>query len=139
MGVAQLAKLPGFVNARKRNFKFLYEALGRYSEFLVMPEWHPLADPSWFAFPLSVRPGAPFARREITRFLEHRGVETRLLFAGNILRQPGYKDIECRVVGDLAQSDLVMAQTFFVGVYPGLDQPRLDYMVEMFGEFFASL
>ena len=139
MGVAQLAKLPSFVAARKRNFRFLYDALARYSEFLAMPEWHPLADPSWFAFPLSVRPGAPFARRDITRFLEHRGVETRLLFAGNILRQPGYKDIECRVVGDLANSDLVMAHTFFVGVYPGLDQPRLDYMVDMFGEFFASL
>ena len=89
--------------------------------------------------PVKCAAGSTFARREITRFLEYRGVETRLLFAGNILRQPGYKDIECRVVGDLAQSDLVMAQTFFVGVYPGLDQPRLDYMVEMFGEFFASL
>ena len=139
MGVAQLAKLPRFVAAHKPNFKFLFDALGRYSEFLLMPDWHPLADPAWFVFPLSVRPGAPFARRDISHFLERRGVETRLLFAGNILRQPGYKDIKCSVVGDLAQADLVMAHTFFVGVYPGLEQPRLDYMFGMFAEFFSGL
>ncbi len=139
MGLAQLQKLPEFINRRKANFAYLYEGLKRYQEYLMLPTWHAKADPSWFALPLLVRPEAPFMRHELTRFLEINRVQTRLIFAGNILRQPAYADIEHRAVGDLAVSDQIMRGGFFVGVFPGLDQPRLDYMLETFGRFFDRL
>ena len=137
LGVAQLEKLPDFIAARKRNFAHLYAGLARHEEHLMRPRWSPKADPSWFAFPLTVRPGAPFTREELTGFLESRRVETRVLFAGNILKQPGYRHIECRVVGDLPNTELVMRNTFFIGVYPGLDRVRLDYMLDQFDAFFG--
>jgi CDP-6-deoxy-D-xylo-4-hexulose-3-dehydrase len=104
-----------------------------------LPEWHEKADPAWFAFPLRVREKAPFSRYEITRFLEANGVETRPLFAGNLLKQPAYKNIRRRIIGDLSNSDLIMKGTFFVGVYPGLDQIRLDYMLDTFRKFFKQI
>jgi CDP-6-deoxy-D-xylo-4-hexulose-3-dehydrase len=136
IGLAQLDKLPDFVAARKRNFACLYEGLKPYEEFLILPAWSERADPSWFAFPITVRPGAPFARRDLVGFLEERNIETRYLFAGNITRQPGYRHIKHRVVGDLSNSDLVMRATFFVGVYPGLDNAQLDYLLASFTRFF---
>jgi len=139
MGLAQLQKLPEFIRRRKENFAYLYEGLKPYREFLMLPTWHPKADPSWFALPLLVRESAPFMRHELTRFLEANRVQTRLIFAGNILRQPAYQHIQHRVVSDLGNSDQVMRGGFFVGVYPGLDRPRLDYMLDMFGRFFEQL
>lgn len=138
IGLMQLDKLPDFVAVRKRNFLRLYEGLKPYEEFLILPAWSERADPSWFAFPLSVRPGAPFTRRDLTDWLEGRNIETRFLFAGNIVRQPGYRHIRHRTVGDLPNSDLVMRSTFFFGVYPGLDEARLAYMQEAFDDFFHS-
>jgi CDP-6-deoxy-D-xylo-4-hexulose-3-dehydrase len=139
IGLMQLAKLPDFVTARKRNFARLYETLKPYEEFLILPTWSERADPSWFAFPLSVRSGAPFTRRDLTDWLEGRNIETRFLFAGNIIRQPGYRHIRHRTVGDLPNSDLVMRSTFFFGVYPGLYEARLAYMLETFEGFFKSI
>ena len=137
MGVAQMAKLPAFVAKRKENFAYLYQGMQPYQAYLQLPRWHPQADVSWFAFPLVVRADAPFLRHELTRFLEGHGVETRLIFAGNIVRQPAYQQITKRVIGDLAGADAIMRGGFFVGVYPGLDQQRLDYMLELFGRFFG--
>jgi len=139
IGVAQLGKLPDFIANRKRHFRTIYNALKRYEEHLILPEWSAKADPSWFAFPLCVRDGAPFGRKELTTFLESRNIETRYLFAGNILHQPGYQNIRARVVGDLPNSDVVMRSGFFVGVYPGLDEARIAYMLEQFQEFFDHL
>lgn len=139
MGLAQLEKLPDFIQKRRRNFTYLYQGLKPYEEFLILPEWHEKATPSWFAFPLTVRDEAPFMRHDLTRFLEQHLVETRPLFAGNILKQPAYRDIEHRVIGDLAAADQIMRGTFFVGVFPGLDLPQLDYMIETFAAFFAQL
>ena len=139
IGLSQLDKLSDFVAARQRNFARLYEGLKPYEELLILPAWSERADPSWFAFPITVRPGAPFTRRELIEWLEERSVETRLLFAGNITRQPGYRHIEHRTVGDLPHSDLVLRATFFVGVYPGLDDARLDYMLNAFVDFLARL
>ncbi len=139
IGLAQLDKLPDFVAARKRNFGRLYEGLKPYEEFLILPLWSARADPSWFAFPITVRPGVPFSRRDLVTFLEDRNVETRVLFAGNVVRQPGYRHIVCRTVGDLSNSDLVLRSTFFVGVYPGLDRARIDYMLQVFGDFFTEI
>jgi CDP-6-deoxy-D-xylo-4-hexulose-3-dehydrase len=136
IGLVQLDKLTDFAAARKCNFARLYEALKRYEAFLVLPTCSERADPSWFAFPITVRPGAPFARRDLANWLEARNIETRFMFAGNITRQPGYRHIQHRAVGDLPNSDVVMRSTFFVGVYPGLDDVRLTYMQEAFDDFF---
>ena len=138
IGLAQLDKLPGFITARKRNFVRLYEGLKPYEEYLLLPTWSKRADPSWFVFPITIRPGAPFTRRDLVTYLEGHNVETRLLFAGNIVRQPGYRNVHHRVVGELTNSDLVLRSTFFVGVYPGLDHARIAYVLETFDDYFKS-
>lgn len=138
IGVAQMKKLPQFVEARKRNFKKLYTALKQWEQYLVLPRWEQKADPSWFAFPLTVR-GSEFKRHELIDFLERESnIETRLLFAGNILRQPGYSDIKHRLGSTLENSDTVMERSFFVGVYPGLTDEMIDYMIDRFSAFFKS-
>ena len=137
LGTVQLAKLPGFIEKRKHNFQRLFEGLKRYETHLILPHWSERADISWFAFPITVRPEAPFTRRELVRCLEDARIETRLLFAGNILKQPGYRDMKCKLVGKLENSDLVMWNSFFVGVYPGLDDARIDYVLDKFEEFFS--
>lgn len=136
IGLMQLDKLPDFVVARKRNFARLYEALKPYEEFLALPTWSDRADPAWFAFPITVRPDAPFTRRDLIDWLEGRNIETRVMFAGNITRHPGYQHIQHRTVRNLPNSDLVMRSTFFVGVYPGLNEARLAYMLGAFVDFF---
>ncbi|MBM4467598.1 MAG: lipopolysaccharide biosynthesis protein RfbH, partial [Chloroflexi bacterium] len=135
LGVVQLAKLPGFTEKRKHNFQRLFEGLKRYEHHLILPHWSERADVSWFAFPITVRPDAPFTRQELVRWLEDARIETRLLFAGNILKQPGYRDMKCRLVGKLENSDLVMRNSFFIGVYPVLDDVRISYMLDKFEEF----
>jgi CDP-6-deoxy-D-xylo-4-hexulose-3-dehydrase len=139
MGVAQMEKLPEFISARKRNFDWLFEGLKPYREHLILPTWHPRADVSWFAFPITVRPTAPFSRRDLTAWLEKHKIETRLLFAGDIRRQPAYQDMPHRAVGELPNSEQVLRHSFFVGVYPGLDRARIDYMLNAFTGFFANL
>ncbi len=139
MGLAQVAKLPDFIARRRRNFAYLYDGLRQFEEFLILPEWRPKAKPSWFAFPLTVRDEKIFQRHQLTRFLESHQVETRLIFAGNILKQPGYGGIEHRTVGELPVADRIMSGSFFIGVYPGLDTPQLDYMIDMIGRFFGQL
>jgi CDP-6-deoxy-D-xylo-4-hexulose-3-dehydrase len=138
MGVAQMEKLPSFIAARKRNFDWLYEGLKPYERFLILPTWHEKADVSWFAFPITVRPEAPFTRADLTRWLESKKIETRLLFAGDIRRQPAYVDIPHLVAGELRNSEQVLRGSFFVGVYPGLDRVRIEYMLDMFEGFFAG-
>ncbi|MBN1953681.1 MAG: lipopolysaccharide biosynthesis protein RfbH [Anaerolineae bacterium] len=139
IGCAQLEKLADFIAARRRNFHRLYKELAAYREFLILPTWSERANPSWFAFPITVRAEAPFSRRDLIAFLENRNIETRLLFAGNILRQPGYRSIPHRAIGPLANSDQVLRAAFFVGVYPGLDEARLSYLAAAFDDFFAAL
>ncbi len=139
MGVAQMEKLPDFIAARKRNFRWLYEGLKPYEEFLILPTWHAQADVSWFALPVTVRPNAPFGRRQLTDWLEAHNVETRLLFAGDIRQQPAYRDMPHRAIGDLPNSALVLRSSFFVGVYPGLDQARIDYILETVARFFQTV
>lgn len=139
IGLEQLKKLPGFVADRKRNFGRLYAGLEAFEEFLVLPTWSKRADPAWFAFPLTLRSGTPFTRRELVTFLEERNIETRLLLAGNLIRQPGYRDIEHRVVGSLPNSDTILRSSFFIGVYPGLDDAQIGYILETFSDFFTRL
>ena len=129
IGVAQLRKLPGFIEARKRNFGILHEALSNSREHFILPEATPNSDPSWFGLPMMVRDGAPFSRKNVVEFLDSKRIQTRQLFGGNLVRQPAYKNVAFRVVSDLKNSDRVMNQAFWVGVYPGLTPPMLDYMV----------
>jgi len=133
IGFAQLKKLPMFMEKRRHNFKILYNHLSKYDEF-ILPSWYEKSDPSWFSFPLTVNTDK-FSREDITSFLEENLIETRILFGGNIINQPGYQDVEHRIVGDLRNTDRIMHDTFFVGVYPGIDEPRINYMVEKFDEF----
>ena len=138
IGCAQLARLDGFIAARKRNHSHLLKALRQYEDRLILPEAPPNTDPSWFCFVITVRDDAGFTRNDLTGFLEANRIETRTLFSGNLLRHPAFQAIEHRVVGDLANTDAVMERTFFVGVYPGIDDARLDYMIETFGRFMAG-
>jgi len=138
IGCAQLARLDGFVAARRRNHARLLEALRPYEDRLILPVAPPKTEPSWFGFVITVREGAGFMRHDLTGYLEARRIETRTLFSGNLLRHPAFESIDRRVVGDLATTDAVMEQTFFVGVYPGIDDARLDYMVEAFGRFMSG-
>ena len=109
-----------------------------YEDRLILPDAPPHTDPSWFGFVITVREDAGFTRNELTGFLEANRIETRNLFSGNLLRHPAFEDIERRVVGDLANTDAVMNRTFFVGVYPGIDDARMDYMIDAFGRFMAG-
>jgi CDP-6-deoxy-D-xylo-4-hexulose-3-dehydrase len=130
IGVAQLKKLPSFIEKRKRNFQTLKSGLADLQSCFVLPEATPYSDPSWFGFPLLIRPDAPFKRTEFVNFLEEKKIATRLLFGGNLVRQPAYQEVKYRIAGPLTNSDLVMNQLLWIGVYPGLSQPMLDYMVE---------
>jgi CDP-6-deoxy-D-xylo-4-hexulose-3-dehydrase len=130
VGVAQLKKLDGFVEARRRNFAALGEGLRGMEEFFILPEATACSEPSWFGFPIAVREGAPFTRNQVTRYLEDRKIATRLLFGGNLVRQPAYQGREYRVVGDLRNADFVMNQVFWIGVYPGIQPAMLEYMLE---------
>lgn len=130
VGVAQLDKLPEFIRARRQNFARLADELRDLDHVLQLPEPTPCAEPSWFGFPLMVRPGAPFTRRDLVRHLEDHHIATRLVFGGNLTRQPAYAESTYRVVGDLSVTDRVMRDAFWIGVYPGLTEPMLDYVIE---------
>jgi CDP-6-deoxy-D-xylo-4-hexulose-3-dehydrase len=132
IGVSQMSKLPGFVAKRRANFQQLREGLKDLEELFILPEATANSEPSWFGFPLAVRREAPFSRNRAVAYLESRKIATRLLFGGNLLRQPAYRDVKHRVVGSLVNTDFVMNQVFWVGVYPGLTTKMVGYMVDSF-------
>jgi CDP-6-deoxy-D-xylo-4-hexulose-3-dehydrase len=138
VGLAQLGRVPQFVEARARNWGRLADGLADLEPYFVLPHATPHSDPSWFGFALTVRPDAPFDRNALIQYLDERKIGTRLLFGGNLTRQPAYAEATYRVVGDLAVTDEVAEGTFWVGVYPGLTDPMLDYMVECFHAFASS-
>ncbi|HEX2391489.1 MAG TPA: lipopolysaccharide biosynthesis protein RfbH [Solirubrobacterales bacterium] len=137
VGLAQLDKLESFVAARRANFRRLHEGLADLREWMILPEPTPHSDPSWFGFPIALREDCPVDRDRLLRFMNDRKIATRLLFGGNLLRQPAYLNAEHRRVGDLPVADFVMNNVFWVGVYPGLSAAQLDYMIESFHELFA--
>lgn len=138
VGLAQLKKLPGFIDDRKRNWRQLHDGLEPFEEYFMLPEPTPNSDPSWFGFLLTVRPDAPFSRNDLIGYLEAHKVATRLLFGGNLIRQPAYQHIPHRVVGSLANTDIVMNQTFWIGVFPGLTPIMIDYILETFEAFLGK-
>jgi CDP-6-deoxy-D-xylo-4-hexulose-3-dehydrase len=137
LGISQLTKLDSFVAKRKENFKYLNEHLSKV-EGISIATATPNSDPSWFGCPITLDPTHPVDREELLRFLDSRKIGTRLLFAGNILKQPAYKNVDFRVVGDLKNTDIVMRRSFWVGVYPGLTKPMLDYVIESITDFVSG-
>ena len=138
LGASQLAKLPNFIARRKENFAYLRQKLQPVEGVLVLPEATRSADPSWFGFAIGVREDAPFRREDLTRALETVKIGTRLLFGGNLVRQPAYLNADYRIVGDLRNSDFVMNNVFWVGVYPGLTPPMLEFVAQTLTEFVES-
>ncbi len=135
IGCAQLAKLDSFIARRKENFGRLTALLAPYEDRLILPKPVPNSDPSWFCYVITVRPGAGFSRDDLTRFLEANRIETRNLFSGNLLRHPAFAGVEHRVVGDLANTDIVTSNTFFIGLYPGIGEAEFGVMADAFGRF----
>lgn len=138
MGRVQLQKHPIFIKKRKKNFENYNKFFKQYEKFFILPKATPLSEPSWFCYLLTIRDGAPFDRFTLVRFLEERHVETRPNFSGNILRQPAYKNIHHRTVDALKNSDRIFQNTFFIGIYPGLTDAHIDYVKEVFTEFFKQ-
>ena len=128
-GLAQLDRLEGFVQARKDNFAYLSGQLQDCADLLVLPEATPGSDPSWFGFPITLRPEAGLNRQYLLQYLDEHRIGTRLLFAGNLIHQPYMQDRQYRVVGSLKNADQIMNDTFWIGVWPGLSRAQLDYMV----------
>lgn len=135
VGLAQMGRVDDFVAARRRNFKLLTELLRPLEDVLILPEATPNSDPSWFGYPMTVREGASFTRDDLVKHLNDMKIGTRLLFGGNITRQPYMKGRNFRVVGDLTNSDIVTERTFWVGVYPGLGESEIGYMVDTIAKF----
>jgi len=135
IGVEQLKKLPLFIKARKNNFKFLYEGLKKYEKYFILPRIEPKADPSLFGFPITVRKDARFTRNEIVKYLENNKIATRMLFAGNITRHPSFENVEYRIFGDLENTDFVMNNSFWIGVYPGYTEMIIKYILEKIFKF----
>ncbi len=134
LGLSQLKKIDRFSEARRKNFKHLLDGLSKV-QGLIMPRATEKSDPSWFGFPITLDPKHPVDREELMRFLDSRKIGTRLLFAGNLTRQPAYKNVDWRIVGNLTNTDIVMKRTFWVGTYPGLTPIMLDYVVASIREF----
>ena len=137
LGITQLAKLEGFIAQRKENYNYLNMHLSKI-EGLRIAQATPKSDPSWFGCPITLDPSHPVNREELLRFLDSRKIGTRLLFAGNIMKQPGYTNVDFRVVGDLTNTDVVMRRSFWVGVYPGLTKQMLDYTIESISDFMTG-
>ncbi|MFC1959450.1 lipopolysaccharide biosynthesis protein RfbH [Chloroflexota bacterium] len=138
VGLSQLRKLPHFIELRQRNFDLLRKAFEQWEEYFILPNPTPQSTPSWFGFLLSVKEDAPFSRSELITYLESKHIATRLLFGGNVLRQPAYQGIEHRTIGSLEQADRVMHNTFWIGVYPGITPEMIAYMVDCFAEWIGQ-
>lgn len=138
IGLAQIEKLPAFIEQRKHNFKRLYDGLKDFSSYFILPEATPNSDPAWFSFIITLRDNCTFTRNDLIRYLDEHLIETRNLFSGNLLRHPAFIDIKHRVVGGLKNSDIITNNTFFIGVYPGLTDEHIDYIIEVFHNFLKN-
>jgi len=138
IGLAQLARLEDFVHLRRRNWNYLYSGLSDLEEFFYLPKATENSEPSWFGFALTVRPGSPISRNSLTMHLESRKIGTRLLFGGNLLKQPAFANTPRRVQGELKNTNQVMADTFWLGVWPGLTLQMLDYVIETIHDCFKD-
>jgi len=138
VGLAQLDRLDGFIAARQRNFDLLTQLLKPFEELFILPEATPNSEPSWFGYPITIREGAPFARDELVRHLDANRIGTRLLFGGNLIRQPYMRGRNYRVAGPLDNADIVTEKTFWIGLYPGLNELHLEYVAETIDGFLRN-
>ena len=138
IGLEQIKKLPWIVKKRGENFESLYEGLKEFENFLILPESVPGADPCWFSIPLTIRKNRGFDRRDLVNYLTQKSIETRPFFAGNIIRQPAYQNIDFRVSGNLKNTDLAMNNTFFIGCHPLLTEEMIDYTINSFKNYFKK-
>ena len=138
VGCAQLRKLDQFIARRKENFQKITQILKPYEDRLILPRATENSDPSWFGYVVTVKDQAGFTRNDLTTFLETNRIETRNLFSGNLLCHPAYQNIPHRISGDLTNTNLIMSNTFFIGVYPGIGETNLEYIQQIFGEFFKK-
>ena len=136
IGCAQFKKLPAFIAARRKNAAFYFERLKQWEEHILMPVVPAKANPSWYGFPITLKPH--LKRRDFILWLEEVKIETRLVFGGNILKQPGFENIPRRVHGELTGTDTIMNQTLFIGVYPGLTQEMLEFVSARISQFFKT-
>ncbi len=139
VGVAQIDKLPKFMDARKSNHKFYMEAFKKYEEYFILPKKEDHADPSWFGFIITLKKNAPFTRNQIVQHIERSKVATRMLFGGNLTKQPAYIGKKCRIVSDLKNTDYIMKNSFWIGVYPGITEEMRSYVVDVFNEFMEKI
>ncbi|MCX7661508.1 MAG: lipopolysaccharide biosynthesis protein RfbH [Candidatus Omnitrophica bacterium] len=135
IGCAQIEKLPSFIEIRKKNFLYLYNHLKKYEEYFLLPQATQNSEPCWFGFPIFIKKEAPFRRSDIVNYLEKNKISTRMLFGGNLIRQPAYKRIRYRIIGSLQNTEKVMNNLFWIGVYPGLNEEMLKYIVKVFDNF----
>lgn len=136
-GLAQLKRLPEFIEKRNANFDYLKNRLSTVTDFVELTEPTENSTPSWFGFPITLKETAGVSRVDLTKYLDQQKIGTRLLFAGNLIRQPYFEGLEYRVVGELTNTDITMNQTLWLGIYPGLGQEHLDYIAEKLEEFFG--
>ena len=139
IGSAQMDKLAYFTKARIDNFSILYNGLKKYSDYLILPEATPKSQPSWFCFIITVKQNDKFTRNDFVNFLNDNRIETRNLFAGNLLRQPAFANIKHRVFNNLENTDYIMNNTFFIGTYPGITEEKIQYVISKFDDFFQKL
>jgi CDP-6-deoxy-D-xylo-4-hexulose-3-dehydrase len=138
IGVAQLEKLPKFIEARKQNYDYLFNRLKKYEKYFILPYLVKNSSPSWFGFPILVKETASFNRSDIVNYLEENRIATRMLFGGNLTKQPAYQNTKYRIVGGLKNTDLVMNNLFWIGVYPGINKEKLEYVMSVFDRFFSK-
>ena len=144
IGLAQLKKLPSFIKARKKNWEFLRKNFQKYSDALILPEPEENSKPSWFGFLLTVKDNASFKREKIVQYLEKNKIQTRVLFAGNLVKHPCFDEMRksgkgFKIIGKLENTDNIMNNTFWIGVYPGMDKDKLSYIIKIFDSFFGDI
>lgn len=139
IGVAQLKKLPKFIEKRKENFEKLYKGLKKYEKYFILPQKEKNSEPAWFGFPIVILDNAPFTRLDIVKYLESKGIGTRSLFGGNLTLHPAYQNVKYKKIGDLKNSDKVTSDSFWIGVYPGITDEMINYILRKFEEFFKDL